>query len=80
VRAAREGEGLVVSVDDGGEGVPEELRARIWEADFTTRRRGTGLGLAIVRQTVEAHGGSVSVHDGAAGGASFRIHLPALPS
>lgn len=80
VRAAREGGDLLLAVDDRGEGVPAELRDRIWEADFTTRRRGTGLGLAIVRQTVEAHGGSVGVLDRPEGGASFRIHLPGVPA
>jgi signal transduction histidine kinase len=38
---------------------------------------GTGLGLAIVRETVQAHGGTVRVSDGALGGALFEVRLPA---
>jgi len=76
VRARTEEGGVVITVDDRGPGLPEELMDRVWEADFTTRSRGTGLGLAIVRQTVEAHRGSVEAHNRSEGGASFRIHLP----
>jgi len=78
VRAWSEADEVVIAVEDGGPGVASEVLDRIWEADFTTRSRGTGLGLAIVRQTVDAHGGRVSVENLDGGGASFRIHLPAV--
>lgn len=67
---------VVIDVEDNGEGISPEILDRIWEADFTTRRRGTGLGLAIVLQTVEAHDGSVEVDSPERGGARFRIRLP----
>jgi signal transduction histidine kinase len=68
---------LLVEVLDGGEGVPEEVRARIFEPFFTTRRRGTGLGLSIVRRIAEDHGGSVEVGPNPAGaGTAARLLLP----
>lgn len=74
---AHSSNGLVmVDVEDNGDGIADEHRDRIWEADFTTRRRGTGLGLAIVRQTVEAHGGSVDAEARDGGGTRFRVSLP----
>ncbi len=64
-----------IAVSDNGPGIPAEHRDRIWDPDFTTKRRGTGLGLALVRQTVRAHGGEVEVGD-ADGGTRFVIRLP----
>jgi signal transduction histidine kinase len=74
VRAARE-RAVVIEVIDDGPGLPEELRARLFEPFAAGRKGGTGLGLAIVRDLVQAHGGSVRLVDGAAG-AHFRIELP----
>jgi len=72
----------VISVIDHGEGVPSQIREKIfqrfWRAD-TSRTRvtgGSGLGLAIVSGIVEAHQGSVEVVDTPGGGATFRVQLP----
>ncbi|MCY7413726.1 MAG: HAMP domain-containing histidine kinase [Salinibacterium sp.] len=72
----------VISVIDHGEGVPPQIREKIfqrfWRAD-TSRTRvtgGSGLGLAIVSAIVEAHRGSVEVVDTLGGGATFRVQLP----
>ena len=68
--------GVEISVSDNGPGVPAELRDTVWAPEVTTRLRGSGLGLAMVRQTAHAHGGEVSLLEGPAGGADFRIVLP----
>ncbi|QNN64016.1 HAMP domain-containing protein [Leucobacter denitrificans] len=68
---------------DHGEGVPEQLREKIfgrfWRADNSRNREtgGSGLGLAIVKSIVDAHKGTVSVHETPGGGATFRVDLPA---
>lgn len=67
---------------DHGEGVPEQVRdkifGRFWRADSSRNREtgGSGLGLAIVKSIVDAHKGSVSVHETPGGGATFRVDLP----
>ncbi len=72
----RRADGAVeVAVADNGPGIPAEKRDRIWDPDFTTKKRGTGLGLALVRQTVRAHGGEIEVQD-ADGGTCFVVRLP----
>jgi len=68
--------GCSVTIADHGPGVPAELKSRLFEPYFTTKADGTGLGLALVRQTVEAHGGSVSIGDTPGGGATFTIAFP----
>ncbi|OJX67085.1 MAG: hypothetical protein BGO95_10165 [Micrococcales bacterium 73-13] len=72
----------VVAVIDHGEGVPEQIRDKIfqrfWRADTSRAREtgGNGLGLAIVAAIVQAHGGSVDVVHTPGGGATFRVWLP----
>ncbi len=72
-----------VSIADTGPGVPADLRDRIFEPYFTTKRRssdagtgGTGLGLSLCRRIVEEHGGRISVDTADGGGARFRVLLP----
>lgn len=75
----------LLHVDDAGPGVPPGERERIFTpfvhrdapaADRVAGRPGLGLGLAIARRIVEAHDGSISVHDAPIGGARFTIQLP----
>jgi signal transduction histidine kinase len=65
-----------LEIEDHGRGVPHEIIDKIFEPYFTTKELGTGLGLAMVRQTIEAHGGSVSVCAAEGGGARFVVTLP----
>ncbi|OYR57107.1 hypothetical protein DJ71_26370, partial [Halorubrum sp. E3] len=60
-------------VEDDGPGIPEAERDDVFESGHTTAEDGTGFGLAIVREIVEAHGWSVAVAEGAAGGARFEF-------
>lgn len=77
--------GAEVVVTDEGEGIPQEMLARVftkfWRRPDGGRRNGTGLGLFITKGLVEAHGGEISVGRAASGGAEFRFTLPAgVPS
>ncbi|WP_219413003.1 sensor histidine kinase [Pseudonocardia nigra] len=84
VTVGRQGDVAVVEVSDDGPGVPPADRTRVFERfvrldDARARSDGgSGLGLAIVAEVVAAHGGSVEVTDAPAGGALFRVRLPAL--
>lgn len=71
---------LIISVVDGGAGVPPSLQAKIFEPFFTTKTHGTGLGLAVVKSVVNAHNGSLSVSNIPDGGACFSLALPCSKS
>jgi len=60
-------------VEDDGPGIPPANRDRVFDRGYTTTSRGSGYGLAIVEDIVAAHGWSVSVEEGTAGGARFEI-------
>jgi signal transduction histidine kinase len=69
---------VAISVRDQGQGIAPELAPNVFRQFWRTKRRvGTGLGLYIVKLLVEAHGGTISVHNTPAGGAEFRFVLPA---
>ena len=69
--------GLVrMLVADDGPGIPDEVRARIFEPYFSTRKSGTGLGLAIAHTIVSEHGGAIRVDDNTHAGAVFAVELP----
>ncbi|UOQ88430.1 HAMP domain-containing histidine kinase [Agromyces endophyticus] len=75
-------ERAMVEVIDHGEGIPPQIREKIfqrfWRADTSRTREtgGSGLGLAIVSSIVAAHNGSVDVVETPGGGATFRVMLP----
>jgi signal transduction histidine kinase len=63
-----------LSVRDNGPGIATDDIDRIFNPFFTTRNTGTGLGLAIVHRIIDAHAGSILVHND--GGAVFELILP----
>ena len=50
-----------IDIADSGSGIPEDIRSKIFEPYFTTKKEGTGLGLAIARKIIEDHGGKIIV-------------------
>jgi CheY-like chemotaxis protein len=71
-------DGVEISIQDDGPGVPAEIQRRIFDPFFTTKEagQGTGLGLTICYGIIEEHGGRIWAENVPAGGAIFRIELP----
>lgn len=72
-----------IRICDNGRGMPEAIKARIFDNLFTTKAvgKGTGLGLAIAQQIiVEVHGGSIDVWSKSGQGTEFCIRLPIVES
>jgi len=69
---------VAIEIQDTGEGIPEDIRDKIFRPFFSTKHKnnGSGLGLASVWKTVQAHGGNVSVLSEVGKGSTFKIVLP----
>lgn len=66
---------LMVSVQDNGPGIPEDIQAHLFDPFVTTKASGKGLGLALVAKIVDAHGGVIEF-DSEPGKTIFRLMLP----
>ena len=81
VTALQQGEHKKIMVEDTGNGIPKDLRERIFEPFFRidkSRSRalgGVGLGLALVREIVRVHDGNITVRDNDAGGTTFEVEF-----
>ncbi len=76
IRTEYRGNGqILVSVEDRGPGVPEEIAARIFDPFFSTKSAGMGMGLAICRSIVEMHDGRLWVANSIHGGAVFQFTI-----
>jgi len=81
LRARFENSQLIISVADGGPGLPPELLPRIFDKFFRAPAApvgGSGLGLAIVKGFVEAHGGQITAANRPGGGAIFTLRVPQM--
>lgn len=68
----------IISVEDNGEGIPEESRDQIFVPNFSTKSSGTGLGLAITKKILQEHDGDITFTSEVGKGTTFVIELPLL--
>ncbi len=79
VMVRQSADGIVMTVEDEGPGVPEELKGTLFDPfkqGPTAAGRGVGIGLSLVRRFAELHGGTAEIEDRQGGGARFVIVLP----
>jgi signal transduction histidine kinase len=81
VRVVSMAGGAEIAVEDRGPGVPDEIKAMVFEAfrqgpEGGEGSMGMGIGLSLVARFAELHGGRAWVEDRKGGGASFRVYLP----
>lgn len=80
--ARREGDAVLISVEDSGPGIPEAEREKVFERFYRMDKSraqdsgGRGLGLSIAYEIVAAHGGSIRIESSPLGGSAFIVRLP----
>ena len=82
IRDLQPGRYVVVSVQDEGSGMPDDVKSRIFEPFFTTKGpgKGTGLGLAMVYGLLQNSGGTVTVESAPGAGSRFDLYFPVSAS
>jgi nitrogen fixation/metabolism regulation signal transduction histidine kinase len=69
-------ESIVIStVQDDGPGIPEELKERLFQPNFSTKTEGMGLGLAIVKKTIDDLGGTITIQSDPGEGTTVTVAL-----
>ncbi len=76
VKASWSGAIVKVSVEDTGQGIPEEAKEKIFRPLFTTKARGQGLGLAVVKKLTNALGGNIWFESKVGQGTRFIVEIP----
>jgi PAS domain S-box-containing protein len=85
LHVARRERGVVITVEDEGPGIPDDLKAEVFEPfrkgnGTGEHTPGTGIGLSLVARFAELHGGRAWVEDRSGGGASFSVYIPGAVS
>ncbi len=71
---------MVVEIKDRGPGIPPEFMERIFDPFFSLKEKGSGLGLSIAANIMQAHSGTIKVHNDGEGGACFQLIFPSAES
>jgi nitrogen fixation/metabolism regulation signal transduction histidine kinase len=71
---------VLMTVRDDGPGIPEEVRSRLFQPNFSTKTEGMGLGLAIVKKTIEDLRGTIAIESELGKGTTVLVTLPVTES
>ncbi len=80
IAVRREGDAALIAVRDQGAGIPEEIRDKVFNLYFTTKKGGSGIGLAMAYRVVQLHHGSVEFTSIAGHGTTFYLRFPLAES
>lgn len=80
VTLREEGRMAAIEISDSGSGIPDDIRAKIFDLYFTTRKDGSGIGLAMTYRIIQLHNGSIDVQSEQNIGSTFTLKLPLLAS
>jgi len=78
VRLTEDSRWATIRIRDQGEGIPDEIRARIFDLYFTTKKEGSGIGLAMTYRILQMHHGQIDVESKSGSGTTFVLRLPII--
>jgi signal transduction histidine kinase len=80
VTSKKEGKTITITVRDNGPGILDEIKEKILQPFFTTKKgtEGTGLGLSITNDIIKAHGGELNIESQVGEGTAFIIQIPVV--
>lgn len=74
----REGENALLTIQDEGPGIPDDIRDKVFNLYFTTKKGGSGIGLAMAYRVVQLHHGSLEFDSIAGKGTTFYLRFPLI--
>jgi len=78
IELSKKDERALITIRDNGKGIPEDIRDKLFQPNFTTKTSGMGMGLAIVKNIIEAVGGEISYETELNKGTTFFVELPVI--
>ncbi len=75
INITAKGNSVKIQFLDEGEGIAQEITAKIWDPFFTTKEKGTGLGLGIVKNIIESHNGIIQIENRPGKGVVVTVEL-----
>jgi len=76
ITATKEKDTCIITVEDSGEGIPEDIKSKIFTPLFTTKSKGQGFGLAVSKRLAKAMGGDINFESEKGNGSKFKVILP----
>jgi signal transduction histidine kinase len=76
VRLTEDSRWAALSIADEGEGIPDDVRSKIFNLYFTTKKEGSGIGLAMTYRIIQLHNGQVDVESQLGRGTTFTLKIP----
>jgi signal transduction histidine kinase len=76
ITARRDDKAAIAEIRDAGPGIPAEIRDKIFNLYFTTKKTGSGIGLAMTYRVLQMHHGSLDFETELGSGTTFRLALP----
>lgn len=76
IHAYQEANDIMITIEDTGVGIPNEVKPKLFTPLFTTKAKGQGFGLSVVKRFAEALGGTVSLESEVGKGTKFIIRFP----
>ncbi len=76
VRLQEDGRMAMISIRDEGEGIPDDVREKIFDLYFTTKKDGSGIGLAMTYRILQLHNGQIDVESALGRGTTFTLRIP----
>ena len=76
ITAYKENGNCLITVEDTGEGIPDDIKPNIFQPLFTTKSKGQGFGLAVSKRLAKAMGGDITFESEAGKGSKFTLKLP----
>ncbi len=76
LQLVEEDKNFILTVSDNGSGIPQNIKDKIFDSNFTTKSKGMGLGLTLAKRFIEGINGSISLEESEGSGAKFKIKVP----
>ncbi|MEW5692751.1 MAG: ATP-binding protein [Candidatus Hydrogenedentota bacterium] len=75
MKTINRGDYIILSIEDSGVGIQDNIKDRVFDPFFTTKENGTGIGLSIVKGIIESKNGRIEIGKSELGGTKIEVYI-----